>query len=74
MTLKLYYRYAKQQHIDYEIVALENGSKDIRIHFLSSDFMPSLVLLWKTPCEGYADWIWSAGRMFVMMPKHYYMM
>lgn len=45
MTLKLYYRYAKQQHIDYEIVALENGSKDIRIHFLSSDFMPSLVLL-----------------------------
>lgn len=45
ITLKLYYHYAKKQHIDYEIVALENGSKDIRIHFLSSDFMPSLVLL-----------------------------
>lgn len=27
---------------------LENGSKDTWIHFLSSDFMPLLVLLWKT--------------------------
>lgn len=40
-------------------MALKNGSKDIQIHFLSSDFMPSLVLLWKTLCEGYTDWIWS---------------